>query len=142
MALNLTVLSAIVLTSILLLQFGESNKKIIILYFLLLSATPWFYILLLADPLHSLSNYYCNSESKNLTCITSIEYLFFEGERNIHHKLGDYQLLLPSFIPLILIGLYQTLNSKNLKQKSLLLTFPIFLLLGIFKLEKTLFQFF
>lgn len=137
MVLNLSVLFTIILASTCFLRFVEKNKKIILLHFCLLLATPWFFILLLADPLHSSSNYYCNTESNNFTCITSLEYVFFEGERNIHHKLGDYQLLLPSLIPLILIGLYQLLTAKQPKPRFLLIVFPFtLLLLGLANLEK------
>lgn len=66
----------------------------------------------------------------------SLEYIFFEGEGNIHRRLEDYQLLLPSFIPLFLLGIYQILISKNMRQKSLLLALPALLALGALKLDR------
>jgi len=137
MVINLFVLSLIIISSSLFLHYAEKNKKIIILYLFLLLSTPWFFILLLAVS-RSASTYYCNGQSKNFTCLASFEYIFFQGEKQIHRRLEDYQLLLPSFMPLFILGLYQVLASKNLKQKSLLLAFPALLILGVLKLEKGL----
>ena len=99
-------------------------KLIYLLHFLLLLAAPWLIILILGRP--SLNpptpnKLVCNQASSNASCLTSLEFLFFQTDSRYHYGIKDYGVFLPSFIPAFLIGLWATINRSNKKHLSITL---------------------
>ena len=77
----------------------------------LLLATPWFLTLILSRP--SLAPLprtlpWLEQISANLAYLTSDEFLFFAGDGRPGYGTGEHGVFLLSFLPLILIGVYQS----------------------------------
>jgi len=87
------------------------NKKIIFLNLALLLITPWVLTLLIArPPLRSLPATKSRSQqiSQNLSFFTSPEFLFFSGDGRPDYGINGNGVFLFSFLPLIIIGLFQS----------------------------------
>src|SRR3990167_7534423 len=113
-----SIILAILLASLsfLLVSTVAKPKFIYLLHFLLLLATPLLIILILGKP--SLrpptpNKAVCNQTSSNASCLTSVEFLFFQGESRKLYGIKDHGVFLPSFIPAFFIGLWTIITSKN-----------------------------
>ena len=114
----------LVALGLLLITNLRQSKLIYLVYFSLLLATPWLIILIIGRPSltpPTSNKLVCNQASSNASCLTSLEFLFFQTDSRYHYGIKDYGVFLPSFIPAFLIGLWATINRSNKKHLSITL---------------------
>lgn len=88
----------------------------VLLHLALLLITPWIIVLSLARPsLHPLPASQPKREriTANANFFTSFEFLFFSGDRRPGYGIMNYGVFLPSFPPLIALGLLTAVKRKN-----------------------------
>lgn len=110
MAIFLLCLSSIFLWHI------EHNRTTIVVHLGMLAFTPWFLTLLLGTPSISATlggNALMPAISKNISFLTSSEFLFFTGDGRPGYGTSDHGMFLLSFMPLLFIGMYDSLISKK-----------------------------
>jgi len=111
------------------------NVRFVLIHLLLLLITPWIYTLVLNKP--TLIDY-LNAKPlqfsflKNFALITSTDFIFFENFTKLKYIVGEHGGLLPSFIPLVLAGLWSLLSDKDKKNLVVSLFFVLILLGSLF----------
>lgn len=68
----------------------------------------------------------------NLEIVLSYRNLFFESNPVLFYIVGNHGYFLLSFLPLIISGIWISLNSTNLFAKKIVLIFPIFIFISAF----------
>lgn len=111
-----------------------SRKNFFLFYLLTLLITPWAWILLTGEPpfAHLIN---LPLEKTNIIelfeIIFSYKYMFFEGYPGIFHIVGNHGYFLPSFIPLIIVGIWVSISSPLKLYRRLIFLLPILLIFSI-----------
>lgn len=96
------------------------GKKYSWLHFLLLIVSPWVLVLAISSPALkeiALTQSKFTQIQENLSFLTSAQFLFFRGDGRPGYSEGYSGVFLPSFLPVILIGMIKSLRAKTLIKK-------------------------
>lgn len=109
----------------------STHQKVsrVLLHLALLLSTPWIVVLTLSQPsLRPLpaTQPKLSQVATNINYFSSFEFLFFSGDPRPGHGIIDSGVFLPSFLPLIALGLFTAVKRK----KNLNYTFTIWWLIG------------
>src|SRR3990172_9649091 len=103
-----------------------TTKKLspILIHLIFLLITPWFLTIILGRP--SLLELLETKPprfiiSTNIAFMTSTDLMFFRGEPRLIYAVGEHGYFLPSFLPLIIFGLWLSIKSKMTPAKNLLI---------------------
>jgi len=103
-----------------------TTKKLspILIHLIFLLITPWFLTVILGRPtilelLETKPPRFIIST--NIAFMTSTDLMFFRGEPRLTYAVGEHGYFLPSFLPLIILGLWISIKSKRGSTKRLLI---------------------
>lgn len=116
MSLSLALVIIFIITSSWWVYSLHQKASRVLLHLVLLLSTPWIVVLTLSQPsLRPLPASQPKLEriTANANFISSFEFLFFSGDRRPGYGIIDYGLFLPSFLPLIALGLSEVIKQKK-----------------------------
>src|SRR3989338_7602555 len=105
-------------------KYAKKKLSPILIHLIFLLITPWFLIIILGKPtlLELLETRPPQSIiSANIAFMTSTDLMFFRGEPRLIYAVGEHGYFLPSFLPLIIFGLWISIKSKRGPAKKLLI---------------------
>ena len=105
-------------------KYTKKKLSPILIHLIFLLITPWFLTIILGKPtlLELLETRPPQSIiSANIAFMTSTDLMFFRGEPRLIYAVGEHGYFLPSFLPLIIFGLWLSIKSKMRPAKKLLI---------------------
>ena len=105
-------------------KYAKKKLSPILIHLIFLLITPWFLIIILGKPtlLELLETRPPQSIiSANIAFMTSTDLMFFRGDPRLIYAVGEHGYFLPSFLPLIIFGLWISIKSKRGPAKKLLI---------------------